>query len=64
MMMGSTERRIACLKIAAQMNRRVTRDDPVMTSADLIAYAEALSEFAYRGEGRSADLTNGTKATS
>lgn len=51
-MMGSTERRVAALRIAASMLRRMTKDDPVVTAEDLIEYAEKLSEFAYRGEGR------------
>ena len=49
-MMGSTERRIACLRIAAQMNKRMDKSDPVPTADDLIAYAGKLEQFAYRGE--------------
>ena len=51
-MMGSTERRVAALRIAAQMNRRMTKEDPVPTAETLIEYAAKLEEFAYRGEGR------------
>ena len=62
MMMGSTERRIHALKIAASMNRRMSKDDPIPTAEELIEYAGKLSVFAYRGEGKdeSALLTNGT----
>ena len=52
MMMGSTERRIACLKIAAAMNKRMTKEDPIVSVEALIEYAHSLSEFAYRGEGK------------
>ena len=51
-LLGSTERRIACLKIAAAMNKRMTKEDPIVSVDALIEYAHALSEFAYRGEGR------------
>ena len=39
MMMGSTERRIACLKIAAAMNKRMTKEDPIVSVEALIEYA-------------------------
>lgn len=49
-LMGSTERRIACLKIAAAMNKRMTKEDPVPPVDALINYASALEQYAYRGE--------------
>ena len=52
MLMGSTERRIACLKIAAAMNKRMTRDDPIPSADGLIEYAEKLEQYAYLGEDR------------
>jgi hypothetical protein len=50
MIMGSTERRIACLKIAAAMNRRMTKEDPITGVEALINYASALEQYAWRGE--------------
>jgi hypothetical protein len=50
MIMGSTERRIACLKIAAAMNKRMTKEDPITSVDALIKYATALEEYAWRGE--------------
>ena len=52
MSMGSTERRIAALRIAASMKRRMAKEDPVPTAEALIAYAVKLEQYAYRGEGR------------
>jgi len=50
MLMGSTERRVACLKIAASMLRRITKEDEAPTVGELIAYATQLEQYAYRGE--------------
>ena len=58
-MIGSTERRLVCLKIAASMNRRVTKEDRVMPAQDLIKYATVLERYAYRGEGRDDANKNG-----
>lgn len=52
MLMGPTERRIACLKIAASMNRRITKEDHVPSANSLTAYAAELEQYAYRGERR------------
>ena len=48
-MFGSTEQRFACLKIAAQMNRRMTKDDDIPTPATLIEYAKELEAYTQRG---------------
>jgi hypothetical protein len=61
--MGSqTESRIASLRIAAQMNRRVTKEDPVPSAREIVNYAHVLAEYAYRGN-RDADFTDRTKET-
>ncbi len=52
MLMGSTERRIAALRIAAQMNKRMRVEDPVPTAEELVEYAKVLEVYAYRGEER------------
>lgn len=49
-LLGSTERRIACLKIAASMLRRITKEDEAPTVGALIKYATELEQYAYRGE--------------
>ena len=48
-LMGSTEQRLAVLKISAQMNKRVTKEDPVPTADTLIGYATELEEYIKRG---------------
>jgi len=58
MMMGTTEIRLHCLKIAAQMNRRITKDDPIPTPDQLVQYARALSEYARRGEHSNGERPN------
>ena len=50
MVMGSTERRIACLRIAAGQMKRFDKDETAPSADDLIEYADKLSEWAYRGE--------------
>lgn len=50
--MGTTERRIAALKIAAAMLKRLSREDPIVTAEELIKYAGKLQDFAYRGDGK------------
>ena len=54
-LLGSTERRLHSLKIAASMLRRMGTEDPVPTAEQLIVYAHKLSEFAYRGEKTNGD---------
>ncbi len=49
-LMGSLEQRLGCLKIAAQMNRRVVKDDEVMSAFDLVTYARELESYTRRGE--------------
>ena len=62
--MGSyTQARITALKIAAQMNRRLNRDDAIPTPEDIINYATPLAEFAYYGKASDADKSDGTKAS-
>ena len=48
-LMGSTEQRLAVLKISAQMNKRLTKEDPVPTADTLIQYAKELEGFIKRG---------------
>ena len=48
--MGSTERRIQCLKIAAQMNRRMAKEDPVPSAEEIMLYAAKMEQFAWKGE--------------
>lgn len=50
MRMGSTERRIACLKIAAAMSKRMTKEDPIPEAEELMLYAAKLEQFAWSGE--------------
>ena len=50
MTMGSTERRIQCLKIAAAMTRRMSKEDPVTDAETLMLYAAKLEQFAWHGE--------------
>lgn len=50
MTMGSTERRINCLKIAASMTRRMSKEDPVTDAETLMLYAAKLEQFAWHGE--------------
>lgn len=50
MLMGSTEQRLVCLKIAASMMRRVTKDDEVPTAETLVDYARELEAYSRRGE--------------
>ncbi len=50
MTMGSTERRIQCLKIAASMTRRMSKEDPVTDAETLMLYAAKLEQFAWHGE--------------
>lgn len=50
-MMGTaTQARIASLKIAASMKRRITKEDPVPTPEEIVEYADVLAEYAYRGK--------------
>lgn len=48
--MGSTERRLACLKIAASMTKRVTKEDVAPSAEELMLYAAKLEQFAWHGE--------------
>jgi len=48
--MGSTERRVACLRIAAQMNKRMDKAEEAPTADELIEYASKLELFAYNGK--------------
>jgi hypothetical protein len=48
--MGSTERRIACLRIAAGQMKRFDKAESAPSADELIEYADTLSEWAYRGE--------------
>ena len=48
--MGSTERRIACLKIAAAMNKRMTKEDPVVEAEELMLYASKPEQYSWSGE--------------
>jgi len=50
MSIGSTERRIQCLKIAASMTRRMSKEDPVTDAETLMLYASKLEQFAWHGE--------------
>ena len=50
MVMGSTERRIACLRIAAGQMKRFDKAEDAPSAPELIEYAEQLSDWAYRGE--------------
>ncbi len=50
MAMGSTERRIQCLKIAASMTRRMSKEDSVTDAETLMLYAAKLEQFAWHGE--------------
>ncbi len=50
MTMGSTERRIQCLKIAASMTRRMSKEDPVTDAETLMLYAAKLEQFSWHGE--------------
>ena len=56
--MGSTERRIACLRIAAAQLKRFDKDERPTSADDLINYADELSGWAYRGE-RTTERGNG-----
>lgn len=49
MRMGSSERRIACLKLAASMQRRITKEDEAPTAAQLVEYAKELDCWAFHG---------------
>ena len=61
-MMGSyTQARITALKIAAQMNRRLHRDDTIPTPNDIIGYASPLAEWAYTGKVSDARQSDGTE---
>ena len=48
--MGSTERRIACLRIATTHLKRIDKTEEAPTARGLIEYADQLSAWAYRGE--------------
>ena len=62
--MGSaTQSRITALKIAAQMNRRLHRDEAAPTPSDIIAYAKPLADWAYTVKVNEADKSDGTQAT-
>ena len=50
MMMGSTERRIACLRIASGQMKRFDKSETAPSARALIEYADQLSDWAYRGE--------------
>ena len=50
-LMGSTERRVACLRIAASMLRPRAKDVDPPTAEELIKYSAKLDNYAYRGEG-------------
>ena len=50
--MGSTERRIACLRIAAAQKKRFDKSEEAPSAYELIDYAEILSDWAYVGERR------------
>ena len=52
MTFGSTERRIAALRIAASMIRPRSKEDSIPSADTLIEYAVKLEQYAYRGEGR------------
>ena len=62
--MGSaTQARITALKIAAQMNRRLHRDDATPTPDEIIGYASPLADWAYTGKVNDADKPDRTQAT-
>jgi hypothetical protein len=48
--MGSTERRIACLRIAASQLKRFDKTEKAPSANQLLEYADRLSAWAYRGE--------------
>ncbi len=52
---GSTERRLKCLAIASQMNRRVTKDDSIPSVHRLIWYSSMLEQYAFKGEFKDED---------
>lgn len=45
MLMGTTERHIQLLKIAAQMTRRLSEKDPKIPASELVAYAKELDQW-------------------
>ena len=62
MTMGSTERRIQCLKIAAAMTRRMSKEDPVTDAETLMLYAAKLEQFAWHGEFADKEHANAFEA--
>ena len=48
-LMGTTEQRLACLKISASMNRRITKEDDRPTPEMVIADAKAYEDYIKRG---------------
>jgi len=50
MLMGSTEQRLACLKIAASMLKRITKEDDAPSAVELVEYAVVLEAYSRRGE--------------
>jgi hypothetical protein len=48
-LMGTTEQRLACLKISAAMNKRLTKDDEKPTPEELIGDAKKYEEYIQRG---------------
>ncbi len=52
---GSIERRLKCLTISAQMNRRVTKEDPIPSVHRLIWYSSMLEQYAFKGEFKDED---------
>lgn len=48
-LLGTTEQKLACLKISAQMNKRMNAEDPIPSAEDLIEYAAKLTEYVRTG---------------
>jgi hypothetical protein len=48
-LMGTTEQRLACLKIAASMNRRITKEDEQPTAEHVIQDAKKYEDYIKRG---------------
>ena len=49
MSMGTAEQKLACLKIAAQMNRRINKEDPIPSAKELIQYTKELGAYIRTG---------------
>jgi len=60
MIMGSSDRRLKALSLAASMKRRMSKEDPVPSPRELIEYAAELDHWVYHG-GKDASTTQSTR---